>query len=697
MRWLSFKFINPWLWLGLIVAGWSCSSDNCDSARCAQAQIFKGSKMIQTPGGSGRTTGVQTKNFFTVMGEVRFPNTYELPTSSPSLVEFLNLAGGLLPNASGNLRIVRFTRTGQKTEEQLFYDVRRADKLQPGDILVVDSKIGNARIYNGPNQSTNESDVLIGVVGILEYPILIQLPQEQATIESIRQHLRQRSELAQSAKVCLPNRSSQRVTPDVKLPNNTLIHFDTAKVIVAELPQGLPHPFRLGVDTHPQVTPQRQLPPAATTIPNPAIIESPQVPDQSVALDPAPVDPPAGRVRVTDPNLTPKSIGRSEPKRFDPPTEAIEVSPEFQKPFRSESASDDVSDSKRDSTSIQLTPIEEEEIGKSNPSLALQGADSVAGRPINRDKAMAVDKPGVAPLKGELVPQPMVGANEPADGDALNQQDSTVETNRSLQGLNPKVVVGVVLGGLGTFTLCWVLLSSFKKQPVESQRIFAEPQRTRPLLDRLVNNELPIHIEDVRLDPSLRIHGRPRDVGRQRLDASQERVPRPHFMNRRPQSVPATPAVEPDRSPSMEREAPLNRRASADRSADRVDRVTNAERRVSQRSAREVTSDAQVRSGFDSRAVGETSRPKFRFDKSANQATSESDPRVKPQPVTLAEVSDDDTQDEIPRPTVVRPRRPHRETVAVTKNTAVNVTPSRVIADGSDIVDRALATFERGE
>ena len=72
------------------------------------AQIFKGSQLVPGTqrGGSTAKSG-QTRNLFAVIGEVQHPETYELPTSSPSLINFLKLAGGLQPNASGMIRVVR--------------------------------------------------------------------------------------------------------------------------------------------------------------------------------------------------------------------------------------------------------------------------------------------------------------------------------------------------------------------------------------------------------------------------------------------------------------------------------------------------------------------------------------------------------------------------------------------------------------
>jgi|GEM_PF-3739198 len=698
--------IKPLLWLSLIVACWLGSFDCVESSRHVHAQIYKGSKtVVPSPGSStNRYAANQTKNYFTVIGEVKYPETYELPTSAPSLIGFIKLAGGLQPSASGQLRIVRFSRTGQKAEQQLFYDERRTDTLQPGDVVVVDSKVGNARLFSGPDQSVNEGDVYLALIGILEYPFVMQTAAKNASVNWVTQQLHQKDELAQSAKVCLPGRSGTRVTPDTQLPNNSLIHFDASKVIFTQLPEGLPRPFRPGYDQRQQVMAQLTPPPAvasngtagptpgivvpnATTAPRrPAVvIEEKSEANNSVALDPERVDPPAGRVRVSDPSLSPNAAGQqpaAAPKRLQPPRDANAVdaphpesvpSPEFQRPFQSESDSHSIDEPagraklNPSTTELALSPINDGEVAKSGSSLAIQGADSMLNA---KPASLSKDNQN----SGTATVDDLNKTFEVATGEDEAGMPATTS-------LDYRTITLVTIGGLGSFAFVWVLLGMMKPQRSQ-QRIFAQSQPVRPLLDRLVNNELEVRIEEARLDPSVRIHGRPRDIGQQRLDAEHRSVPRPHFMAHKPTLTGySTTVVRPEapvRSPEVER----------------LERVTAAERRSFARRSTEPMI-AQIGPSSDGLEVASNAAPSAAAttttDTASHSETQDAAARARPKfrldAVRQVEANSETT---VPVPQASILRRPAAHSVSTIK-------PSRVIADGSDIVDRALAVMGAAE
>ncbi len=678
---LSNSPIRTLLWLSVIVACWLGSFDCFESTRSVQAQIYKGSKsVVPSPGSpTNRFAGQQMKNYFTIIGEVKYPETYELPTSAPSLIGFIKLAGGMQPSASGQLRIVRFSRSGQKAEQQLFYDERRTDTLQPGDVVVVDSKVGNARLFNGPDQSASEGDVSIALIGILEYPFVMQTSGKNASINWITQQLHQSDEVAQSAKVCLPGRSGTKVTPDTPLPHNTLIHFESSKVVFSQLPDGLPRPFRPGYEQRQEVMTQLTPPPAASkppigiAAPNggphaaipprrpAAVVEESTGPGTSVALDPERVDPPAGRVRLSDPSLSSKSAS-AEPKRLQPPANANAVdatspdpSKEFRKPFQSEVEALDPADRGRaavDSKTeeLPLSPIKDEDIAKTGPSLSSQGASSLP-KPAAPNAVAATTTDSSTPSSDDL--------NKTFE--VVTDSDDGTEA----ASLNFRTIVAIAIGGIGSFAFVWVLLGMLKPQQSQ-QMIFAQPQQARPLLDRLVNNELEIRVEEARLDPAVRIHGRPRDIGQQRLDAEHLPVRRPHMLDRKQtQTGYSTSAVRTERQPQPA-------------SADRLERVAAAERRIAERPRARLAprpiADAASDPATEAPAAttenqSSASRPKFRVDAIRK-------PDVDAAPSAAK-----------PNLTVTTDPQPER----------LSVKPSRVIAEGSDIVDRALAAVGNGK
>ena len=73
-----------------------------------------------------------------VTGEVARPGLYELATATPQLVDVIRQAGGLSPNASGNIRIV----SGGRADRQTFYSPLLDFRLSPGDLIVVDARPG---------------------------------------------------------------------------------------------------------------------------------------------------------------------------------------------------------------------------------------------------------------------------------------------------------------------------------------------------------------------------------------------------------------------------------------------------------------------------------------------------------------------------------------------------------------------------
>ena len=115
------------IWLNLaILAAFGLQVD------AAFGQVFNG---LQKQAGISRSA--EGPHYFTIMGHIARPNCYELPTSAPSLVTFVEFAGSLTKTAAGPMRIVRDGRTIQST----FYSDKSTLRLVPGDIIVVDGKV----------------------------------------------------------------------------------------------------------------------------------------------------------------------------------------------------------------------------------------------------------------------------------------------------------------------------------------------------------------------------------------------------------------------------------------------------------------------------------------------------------------------------------------------------------------------------
>ena len=694
MRFMGLWSLKASLVLAMIAAILHGGMLPYSATSAVHAQIYKGSQFVPgTHRGGSMAKNGPTRNLFAVIGEVQYPETYELPTGAPSLINFLKLAGGLQPNASGMIRIVRNGRVAQ----QLYYDERSTVTLSSGDFVIVDSKVGQGRIVRGGEAGATGSDeqIYLGLVGVLDYPFVMQTSARNATTGWVAKQLGQSEELTKSTRALMP-RSFTQVTADTLLPANTIIQFDPSKVVTSRLPDGLPRPFRPGSDQRGQAFAQAQPPRnSATTAPDAnafdaaapqlnasdastGIVQAPlpeAIEDGSRRLDPEPIEPPAGRVRMQDRGTASVRSPRStlpEPKRLNPPVGASaaaagadraaslpDLSPEARRPYASSSDGDEEfvlapiqrgrsqpGDSQPGGTSeLPLSPLvdssdfpttDEDRLSKPTsrprpdagligtaPTLALPGAAAALRGSNNEPSVRATVPPSIispkqiAAVAGELPPTQELaiagkGDSEPDSG-----------------GLDSVTVLLMLIGGAGAFAVTWMLMSVVRAEPVS----YAVPQ-TAPLrsaLDMLINDELPMQVEEFRLDSSVHIHGRPLDLGRQRVDAAQAAVSRPHFLRRSTDSVAAMS------------------RPTADVAA------------TSAAVANDVAADQSLNADSESSESSDSRTPIERLDQPEKVAGSSSEaPRTTPK------------------------FRIDNGTPGAT------VKPSRVISEGSDIIDRAL-------
>ena len=72
-----------------------------------------------------------------IMGEVVNPGTYQLDAASLKLQTIVQRAGGLTPDATTAIRVVRQGRVSHRE----IYSERANSTLFPGDLLIVDSSV----------------------------------------------------------------------------------------------------------------------------------------------------------------------------------------------------------------------------------------------------------------------------------------------------------------------------------------------------------------------------------------------------------------------------------------------------------------------------------------------------------------------------------------------------------------------------
>lgn len=288
------------IWLNLaILAAFGLQADAVFS------QVFNG---LQRQGSINRSAN--GPRYFTIIGHIGHPNCYELPTSSPSLVSFVELAGNLTPTAAGPIRIVRDGRTVQSS----FYSTKSTLRLVPGDIIVVDGKVNQGRIILRGNQnSSNDStaDVTLAITGIRDYPVIKTIPSERATIRWITRHLGLDERVVNSVKA-ITQRQSVRVLPDSRLATGTVLAFDPAMVDPSRLPDNLPVPVKAGRQAAaPQQQPMRPAGP---------IVQQPLTGPPSNQYGAAP-----GRARVPTIESAPPSSSAQTENLDIPPEEQVFV------------------------------------------------------------------------------------------------------------------------------------------------------------------------------------------------------------------------------------------------------------------------------------------------------------------------------------------------------------------------------------
>ncbi len=88
------------------------------------AQIFSGTNKTRVMGRANRGP-----NYFAIMGHIKHPMAYQLPTSAPSLVDFIRFAGGALKSTTSEGLIFRQSRVGTQNKLTANSNVQ----LMPGD------------------------------------------------------------------------------------------------------------------------------------------------------------------------------------------------------------------------------------------------------------------------------------------------------------------------------------------------------------------------------------------------------------------------------------------------------------------------------------------------------------------------------------------------------------------------------------
>lgn len=195
-----------------------------------------------------------------LLGEFHHCAAYEVSNQDLDLNKVISQSGGMTPQASGIIRIIR----GGRISQDLFYSPNTDFPLMHGDVLiglkssanVIDvSSDQNRTGSQGIQQQTSPQLTQIAILNLIDRPVVFGVPHEIADLAGILRCLRQPLELypqmAQAIKVIPPKRihnntdfKTKKLTS--KLASGTvLVLGHSSGLDLTMVPRSLPGPRRL--------------------------------------------------------------------------------------------------------------------------------------------------------------------------------------------------------------------------------------------------------------------------------------------------------------------------------------------------------------------------------------------------------------------------------------------------------------------
>lgn len=275
-----------------------------------------------------------------ILGEVVRPGVYAARGLPPSLDELIEHAGGLTPNASGLVCIVRNGRI----EALPAADRARNVSLQPGDVVIAEPHFTPPEAVRLTAHPAADLPRQIAVVGLLDRPAVLKVRAADCTPEALTALLGQGADAAASVRVLHAVHWERALPVSVDsaapLPDRAVLVFHRAAIHPESLPP-LPEPYELSAGEEsdaedneslplpqvvenapravplgplpdlPGLTPESPLPPHpdALDLPEHWLRESQPLPAQTA---PAPLPEPADAVpQILPPQNTASSLAAS--------------------------------------------------------------------------------------------------------------------------------------------------------------------------------------------------------------------------------------------------------------------------------------------------------------------------------------------------------------------------------------------------
>ena len=221
-----------------------------------------------------------------ILGGVARPAVYQLPAGC-TLGQLVCAAGGLTDNANGNARVLRGTRLA----EQLFVAASEAAVLAPGDMIVIGAPASRSAATSGARDRQQPSSTLvqIGLLNLVDRPVVLTLPRGSASPARILELLGQSPELVNDVGIVGPSRAEVRASfsvnfADDRLASGTVLIFPSHHVRLASLP-ALPEPIVATVSESPAVATSRTSALPSSTPPSSDIPSAPAPPEAETARE----------------------------------------------------------------------------------------------------------------------------------------------------------------------------------------------------------------------------------------------------------------------------------------------------------------------------------------------------------------------------------------------------------------------------
>jgi hypothetical protein len=242
---------------------WTASLSASFAAETSSGSLVAASSHPVPKPGDSSQNGSQRAIYLGVMGEVAHPAAYAA-RADWTLTELIKRAGGITPHANKTVRIFR----GGLLTEQVFLGSGEAPALSPNDLIVVGSRgpsgprmtpvdasrglneqapVSQAPVSQAPVSQAPVSAVQIAFVGLIDRPVIVKMPGDQATLARIVELLGQPADCAAKIRLFAPLGAGPRDADSIDqatrpLDSGTVLVFSPPSIRLETLP-ALPEPI----------------------------------------------------------------------------------------------------------------------------------------------------------------------------------------------------------------------------------------------------------------------------------------------------------------------------------------------------------------------------------------------------------------------------------------------------------------------